>query len=112
MENKELKPIKEHLDHFNIAGFTYYDAVDAFESLKIGTTLDLKLEPKNQYDQRAVMIYYKNHHLGYIPRSCNRIFYKLLRTGSTNIQVKIQRIDSKEMPENQVSVVSHLVEEY
>ena len=35
---------KEHLSHFNIAGFTYYDGALVFQKLHIGTQLTLKLE--------------------------------------------------------------------
>lgn len=31
--------MREHLAHFNIAGFTYYEGVLAFQKLKIGTEL-------------------------------------------------------------------------
>lgn len=51
MENKKVK--KEHLDHFSIASFTYYEGVDVFDQLKIGSPLELKLEPDNPYDNRA-----------------------------------------------------------
>lgn len=104
-----MEQIKEHLAHFNIAGFTYYDGVEAFSELKIGQKLDMKLEPGNAYDGRAVMVSYKNWKLGYIPRTENRIFYKLLKTGSTNIQLRVQRLNAHEHTESQVQVVAHLV---
>lgn len=107
MENKR---IKEHLAHFCIAGFTYYDGAEAFNELKVGTLLNIELDDENKYDPRAVMITYNNLKLGYIPRSENRIFYKLLKTGfSVNIQLRIQRIGAQEDPEKQISVVAHLV---
>lgn len=107
MNNKQQ--IKEHLAHFNIAGFTYYDGAEAFSQLKMGLELDMKLEPENPYDARAVIISYKDWKLGYIPRHENRIFYKLLKTNSKNISLRIQRLNAKTKPENQVQVVAHLV---
>jgi hypothetical protein len=47
-----------HFSNFNIAGFTYYDGVDVFYDLKIGTELQLKVEPSNRLDAYAVAIYY------------------------------------------------------
>lgn len=110
MKKKVKKKNREHLDNFAIAGFTYYDGAEAFSELKIGTRLELELEKDNAYDSRAVMIWYKDFHLGYIPRSCNRIFYKLLKMGITQIECRIQRISPTEHPENQVQVVGWLVE--
>lgn len=101
---------KEHLSHFDIAGFTYYDGVQAFKNLSIGTKLRLKLDKENKYDPRAVAIYFENHKLGYVPRSENRIFYKLFSVGLHKfIEVRIQRISKEAHPENQISVVAHLV---
>lgn len=106
---KDKKRHKEHLDHFNIAGFTYYDGAEVFDQLKIGSILTLELDEENKYDARAVKILFNDYHLGYIPRSSNRIFYKLLKIGCKNIEVRIQRIDGNDMPEDQVSVVAHLI---
>lgn len=103
------KKLKEHLAHFNIAGFTYYDGSEAFKNLEVGLQLDLELEIDNKYDPRAVMIWYKNFHLGYIPRHENRVFYKLLRVGFKNIEVRIQSINPASSPEHQVQVIAHLV---
>ena len=102
---------KEHLSHFNIAGFTYYDCALVFQKLNIGTKLNLVLEPDNKYDARAIAIYYKDHKIGFVPRTENRILYKLLMVGlKRNLQVVIQRVSKNEHPENQIQVVVHLTE--
>ncbi|WP_187477568.1 HIRAN domain-containing protein [Amniculibacterium sp. G2-70] len=102
---------KEHLSHFNIAGFTYYDGALVFQKLNIGTKLNLVLEPDNKYDARAIAIYYKDHKIGFVPRTENRILYKLLMVGlKRNLQVVIQRVSKNEHPENQIQVVVHLTE--
>ena len=101
--------MREHLAHFDIAGFTYYDGVLAFNELKIGVQLQLKREENNKYDARAVAIYYNEFKLGFVPRSENRIIYKLLNLGIDCLEIRIQRVDKKENPENQIGVVVHLV---
>lgn len=101
--------MKEHLAHFDIAGFTYYDGVLAFKKLKIGKELRLELEEDNKYDCRAVAIYYKNYKLGFVPRTENRIFYKLLKIGMDVLEVRVQRINKSANPENQVGVLVHLI---
>lgn len=102
--------IREHLSNFSIAGFTYYEGALAFEHLKIGTKLRLELDEANKYDPRAVAIYFENKKLGFIPRSENRIFYKLLKVGFENFEARVQRIAPQEHPEEQLRVVVHLVE--
>lgn len=107
-KQEKTKKIKEHLAHFNIAGFNYYDGAEAFSELKMGSLLDIQLEPENTFDNRAVMISYKDWKLGYVPRGDNRIFYKLLQTEVSNIVLRVQRLDAKDHPEAQVQVVGHL----
>jgi hypothetical protein len=102
----------EHLAHFNIAGFTYYDGALAFSKLKIGAKLELRLEEDNRFDARAIAIYHKEYKLGFVPRTENRIIYKLLRIGmKKNLSVLIQQADSRAHPENQIKVVIHLINE-
>jgi hypothetical protein len=103
--------MREHLAHFSIAGFTYYDGVIAFNELKIGTKLSLVPDPTNQYDPRAIAIYYKEHKLGFIPKSDNRIFYKLLKVGFDKFEVRVQKLAQDENPEHQISVIVHLIDD-
>ncbi|MDD3458488.1 MAG: HIRAN domain-containing protein [Weeksellaceae bacterium] len=100
----------EHLAHFFIAGFTYYDGALVFRKLKIGKKLRLELEEDNKYDHRAVAVYYKKHKIGFIPRTENRIFYKLLKIGlGENIRMTVQSTDRRQHPESQVQIVAHLI---
>ncbi|MEC5394441.1 HIRAN domain-containing protein [Bergeyella sp. RCAD1439] len=109
METKR-KQQREHLVNFHIAGFNYYDGVLCFSKLKIGTKLDLEHEADNKFDHRAVALYYKGYKLGFIPRTENRIFYKLVKMGHENLlDLRIQRIDTNAHPEQQVAVVAHLL---
>jgi hypothetical protein len=102
---------KEHLANFNLVGATYYELPICFNELKIGTTLNAKLETDNKFDARAIAIYYEDKKIGFIPRNENRIFYKLLITGYESIfELRIQRIDPTAHPENQIQIVAHLIE--
>lgn len=106
-----MKTPAEHLANFFIAGLTYYEAPICFSELKIGTKLRLVPEPENKYDPRAIAIYYKNHKLGFIPRTENRIFYKFLKMGYNKaFRVVIQQIRPNTHPEEQIRVVIHLKE--
>jgi len=101
---------REHFAHFHIAGFSYYEGVLAFEDLKVGGLLTLKLDPKNTYDKYAVEIYHKDHKLGFIPRTDNKHIAKLLMTGNDCFETRIQWVDSESHPENQVGAIVYVVE--
>ena len=88
--------MKEHLSHFHVAGFTFYDGVDVFNKLKVGKKVKFKLEEDNKWDPRAVVIYFKGAKIGFVPRTENRIFYKLLKVGITQFEARIQKVDPQE----------------
>ncbi|ODS89268.1 MAG: DNA-binding protein [Chryseobacterium sp. SCN 40-13] len=104
-----MKAMKEHLAHFHVAGFTFYDGVDVFNKLKVGKKVKLTLEEDNKWDPRAVAIYFKGQKIGFVPRSENRIFYKLMKVGITQFEARIQKIDPQEHTERQVEIVVHLL---
>ena len=102
---------REHLANFNLAGATYYELPLCFQKLQIGTFLQAKLDPENKFDARAVVVYFEENKLGYIPKSENRIFFKLLSMGYENtFELRIQQMDATEHPENQIRIVAHLIE--
>jgi len=100
-----------HFSNFHIAGFTYYDAVDVFDELKVGTSLTLKAEPQNPFDGNAVAIYYNNSQLGYIPTSMNEQIFKIIRCGHGDIfEVKISQRNEEATPEKQIRVLVRIKE--
>jgi len=95
-----------HFNHFNIAGFTYYNGIDVFHELKIGSQLTAVAEPNNQFDAYAVILFYKDVKLGYIPRDSNKEIFKFLSCGYNNLfEFRINRIDEKANPESQIGVL-------
>jgi hypothetical protein len=94
-----------HFNHFNVAGFTFWEGPLVFNNLQIGAELQLIYEPDNHYDSKAVVIYYEEHKLGFVPRSHNDAIAKLLEMGHNPFVCHIQRIDSAAQPEEQVGVV-------
>ena len=100
-----------HFKDFAISGFIYYDGIDVFDKLKIGTKLELKLEPNNKYDPNAVAIYYKNIKLGFIPKVKNKTIAQFLRLGYTDVfETKINRISPDAFPQEQVGVLVRIIE--
>jgi len=100
-----------HFATFHIAGFTYYNGVDVFENLKIGTELLLKAEPENRFDPNAVAIYYQEEKLGFVPRGENQMLCKFLNLGYFDLfEVKISQVSPETHPEKQIRVVVRIKE--
>lgn len=98
-----------HFDDFHIAGFAYHDGLEVIHKLKPGTKVRLMKEIGNPYDANAVAIFYKEYKIGYVPKTHNAIFSKLLHFGYGNMfKAKIQMVDLENHPEQQIRVVVRL----
>lgn len=96
---------KAHYASFYIAGFQYYQGIEVFNDLKVGTKLDLVLDRENKYDPEAVAIMFGNYLLGYVPRSCNHDIFTMLDMGMDDIyEVRICRVQPEAHPERQIDV--------
>lgn len=98
-----------YLTNFHIAGFGYWEGCEAFESLKIGSVLELVREEDNKFDPYAVAIWYGDYKLGYIPKEDNQEISKLLEMGHTELfETRITRITPEVNPEGQVEVIVYI----
>lgn len=97
--------VNQHYATFHIAGFTYWDGLEVFDDLKVGTELSLEADPSNGYDPNAVKILFGETMLGYIPRGENEEISKFLQLGYFDLfYIKISRINSEAHTEKQISV--------
>ena len=95
----------------HIAGFNYYDGLDVIDALKLGTKLTLKAEPDNPFDADAVVIYYGETKLGYVPRTKNNMVSDLLYFGHGDIiEAKINSHNPQAHTDNQFRIVVRLVD--
>jgi len=69
------------LSRFYVAGFRYYRGLELVDRLRAGDAVELRAEPDNPYDRRAIEIYWGQHKLGYVPRKENRVLSRLLAQG-------------------------------
>ncbi len=93
------------LDEVNIAGVTHVKKIKSYvKKLKVGDRLTLLREPKNEYDELAIVVKdEKGHKLGYVPRRCNSVVARLMDAGKL-VYAIIDDIDMDE--EDNVDMVS------
>ena len=90
----------------HIAGFKYWDGIEVFNHLKIGTPLHLVREEDNKYDAEAIAVYWKDAKLGFIPSSMNTDLSKFLDMGYSDIfNVRINRVTPEKEPNSQIGIV-------
>ena len=76
----------------NIAGTTFLNLKDIEPKLKKHQLLVLKREPKNKYDNKAILILTEDgQKLGYVPQEKNEILSKLMDAG----KLLFGRLDEK-----------------
>lgn len=61
-----------------LAGYRYYQADKAYKYLLPGDELELRREPQNPQDHRAVEVYWGGEKLGYLPREDNSAIAQLM----------------------------------
>ena len=104
-KNYKYEPSRYIVD-FHVAGFAYYDGLDVINELSLGQPVSLIVETDNPYDSEAVVIYYKDKKIGYVPKEKNSILSTLLYYGYGDIfEARIQYANMESHPERQFRVV-------
>ena len=88
------KPFVQEVEllNCNIAGTTFLDLKDIEPNLKKNQLLVLKREPKNEYDDKAILILTEDgQKLGYLPQERNEILSRLMDAG----KLLFGRLDEK-----------------
>ena len=93
------KPFVQEVEllNCNIAGTTFLNLEDIEPKLKKHQLLVLKREPKNQYDDNAILILTEDgRKLGYVPQEKNEVLSNLMDAG----KLLFGRLDEKTWVDN------------
>lgn len=80
-----------------LAGFRHHRAAGVWPFLRPGAALDLKREPWNRHDPRAVAVYFRREKLGYLPRTDNGAVARWLDQGRA-LSARIACLDADGPP--------------
>ncbi len=80
-----------------LAGYQYHRAAAIWPFLRVGEPLRLMREPNNPHDRHAVAVWFRNEHLGYIPRRENRSLARLMDQGE-RLEAKIIQMQDHRDP--------------
>ena len=93
----------------HLAGRKYHDADEVWDTLKVGTELQLERDLDNRYDPDAVAVMFNDEELddtfciGYIPRTSNETLAAFLEMGWTDaFECRISKIKEDAHPEYQI----------
>lgn len=91
-----------------INGMAYYEAGRVLSALRVSDSLELRREPENRYDDRAVEVYWRNRKLGYLPRVENAAVAQMTDTDE-RLECSIVGIVPSNFPWEAVTVRVDLV---
>ena len=66
-----------------IAGFQFHHGEAVWDSLSVGSRLELQREAENPHDRNAVAVYFQEDKLGYIPAAENTPLAQMLDRGES-----------------------------
>lgn len=69
------------LEHFYVAGYSYYDGGLIENKLKKGAALQMTREPDNPHDKKAISLWLGETMIGYVPKHKNTTLTKLMDQG-------------------------------
>jgi hypothetical protein len=74
-------PVPLHLQDCRIAGSHHYECHKLLGHLAVGDRVELRAQPANPHDRRAIEAYWHGRKLGYLPRRDNGAAASLLARG-------------------------------
>lgn len=95
-------------DQTRVAGFYYRKSHALWKNLKANQNilLSLRAEPDNPYDARAIAVDFQGEHIGYIPRTRNRLLGTLMNSGFDLKAATVSVGDSYDSAEIRIRVLS------
>lgn len=85
--------------HIEVAGTGYCEQMnDIYPKLKTDEVLQMRRDPQNKYDKKAIGIYFEQTRIGWVPRTMNEIISRLMDAGKVFF-CRITEL-SEQSPEN------------
>ena len=105
LQAKENRPIP--LQQSPVAGFQYHRGEEVWPLLQAGMPLELRREPENRYDRKAVAVYWQGAQLGYVPRKENHTVGAMLDRGQ-QVKAKVSALSVEANPWRRVQMEIYL----
>ena len=90
-----------------IAGFQFHQGEAVWDSLSIGSRLELQREAENPHDRNAVAVYFQQDKLGYIPAAENTALAQMLDRGKS-LNATVSELKKSDDPCHRIQVTISL----
>ncbi len=92
-----------------LAGFQYYAGRALFPLMRVGDRLELRREPDNPHDPRAVRVEWNGVQIGYAPRTENVDLARLMDRGKP-VSARILHLQKSRDPWKRVMMEIYIIE--
>jgi hypothetical protein len=94
----DLEPARRILlQESPLAGYQYHRGPGIWPFLRPGEPLILRREPANRHDPNAIAVWFRNDHLGYVPRRENKTLAQMMDRGE-ELEARIVRLLDDDNP--------------
>ncbi len=102
---------KVYLKHFFVRGFQYYEGPNCIDEINDSGLIELVREPENQFDKRAIALYFNKKKIGFVPRESNKTLSILMDTELLEFHAEITHIEPKAEHWEQIRVAIYALKE-
>lgn len=85
---------KVYLKQCFVRGFSYYEGPNIINDINKSGTLEMVREPENEFDKRAIALYFNQQKIGYLPRESNKTLSILMDTDLLEFHAEITHIEA------------------
>jgi hypothetical protein len=94
-----------------VAGFQFYTGPAHLERMQPGDLLELRREPDNEVDKRAIAVYHNLHKIGFIPARDNKTLSRLIDADVVPLVAEITRLEPNAARWENVRIAVSLLKE-
>lgn len=94
-----------------IAGFQYYAGPERLSNMNTGDLLELRREPENEADSRAIAVYHNRHKIGFIPARENKTLSRLIDADVISLVAEITHIEPNAARWENLRIAVYLLKE-
>jgi len=78
-----------------VRGFRFYDGLQLLNEMQEGDLLEMVREPENEYDAKAIALYFNRHKIGFVPQEDNELLSKLMDADVVKLQAEITHLNKE-----------------
>jgi len=95
-----------------VAGFQFYHGPAQLEKMRQGDLLDLRREPDNEADKKAIAVYHNLHKIGFIPARDNKTLSRLIDADVIPLVAEITHLEPNAARWENVRIAVSLLKEH